>query len=388
MVMSFTNAAQPTCVPDAAAAHVGMVPDFVPGGAFTVGVEEELLLVDEHDELLDGTAAGPLIERVQARAPVAAGAVTTELFAAEIEFATSVCGGAEAAGSCLATLRHSLGQAGGRAMAAGLHPAAAFRDLEITRADRYEAIDADFAGLLRTPTAALQVHVGLPDAESAVTALRGLRHQLAVIRALAASTPYWHGQDSGLASARWAVISSYPRSGVPPVPTCWDDYVERATAVAVAAEAPDSSFVWWGARIQPRLGTVEVRVMDAQPSLSTAVGLTALVQGLARHAVEVPPAVDVSTEVLAENDFRVARHGLEATIADVDGTMRPVREIAARLVTDAVGALGNDGLADPLQEVTRILADESAYARQRRLHAEGGMAAVLADLTARTRQGW
>lgn len=370
------------------AAGAGVVPDFVPGGEFTVGVEEELLLVDERDQLLDASTAGPLIQRVQASAPVTAGTVTTELFAAEIEFATSVCAGAEAAGSCLEELRRSLGAAGGRAMAAGLHPAAAFRDLEITRADRYEAIDVDLAGLLRTPTAALQVHVGLPDAESAVTALRGLRHQLAVFRALAASTPYWHGVDSGLASARWAVISSYPRSGVPPAPTCWDGYVVLAATVAAAAEAPDYTFVWWGARIQPRLGTVEVRVMDAQPSLSTAVGLTALVQGLARHAVEVPPAVDVPTEVLAENDFRVARHGLEATIADVDGTMRPVREIATRLVRDAAEVLGDDGLADPLQEVTRILVDEPAYTRQRRLHAEGGMAAVLADLTTRTRQGW
>lgn len=371
-----------------AAAGSGVVPDFVPGGNFTVGVEEELLLVDGSDELLDASTAGPLIQRVQARAPQEAGAVTTELFAPEIEFATSVCAGADAAGSCLRTLRDSLGQAGGRAMAIGLHPAAAFRDLEITRADRYEGIDADLAGLLRTPTAALQVHVGLPDAESAVIALRGLRHQLAVFRALAASTPFWHCQDSGLASARWAVISSYPRSGVPPVPTCWDDYVALAATVAAAAEAPDYTFVWWGARIQPRLGTVEVRVMDAQPSLSAAAGLTALVQGLARHAVEAPPAGDVPSEVLAENDFRVARHGLEATIADVDGTMRPVREIAARLVSDAVAALGDDGLADPLREVTRILADEPAYTRQRRLHAEGGMAAVLADLTARTMRGW
>lgn len=388
MVISLAKAAEPVRVPDPAEAPEGLVPDFVPGGEFTVGVEEELLLVDERHELVDAAGAEQLIRRVQARAPREAGTVTRELFAAEIEFATSVCVGAEAAGSCLRALRASLGGAGGRAMAAGLHPAAAFRDLEITRAPRYEAIDADLAGLLRTPTAALQVHVGLPDAETAVTAFRGLRHQLAVFRALAASTPYWHGEDSGLASARWAVISSYPRSGVPPAPTCWDDYVELAASVAAAAEAPDYSFVWWGARIQPRLGTVEVRVMDAQPSLAAAVGLTALVQGLARHAVELPPAVDVPTEVLAENDFRVARHGLEATITDVDGTMRPVREIAARLVTDAVDALGDDGLADALQEVSRILDDEPAYARQRRLHGEGGMAAVLADVTARTMRGW
>lgn len=384
MVTSLIRQEPPTRRPAARSHDLGVVPDFVSGNQFTVGVEEELLLVDAHGELLGPEPAAALIERVQAGG---AGVVTNELFASEIEFASAVCAGGDAAGSCLRAFRTSLARMGVRALAAGLHPAAGFADMQVTRSARYEAIGEDLAGLLRTPTAALQVHVGLPDAETAVTAYRGLRHQLAVLRALSASTPFWHGRDSGLASARWAVISSYPRSGVPPAVTCWDEYVELAEAVAAAAAAPDYSFVWWGARIQPRLGTVEVRVMDVQPSTAAAAGLTALVQGLARHAVEAPLDADVPTQVLAENDFRVARHGLDATITDLDGTMRPVREIAVRLVGDALDALGDDGLDDPLEEVAKILADEPAYVRQRRLHADGGMAELMADLVARTMQG-
>jgi len=355
---------------------------FAAGGEFTVGCEEELLLVDGENRLLDA-GSGELIETVQAH-PRAGGTVTKELFGAEIEFATVVCQDAEEAGNCLADLRASLCRAGGRAMAVGLHPAGEFGDARLTESPRYDAIGASFAGLLRTPTAALQVHVGMPDAATAITAYRGLRHRLALLRALAAGSPYWHGRDSGFASGRWAVINSYPRGGVPPVVRSWEEYVALNEAVAAAAEVRDYTHVWWDVRLQPRLGTIEVRVMDAQSSLRAAVGLTALIQALARRAVERPLAVDVPSEVLAENDFRAARDGLDARIVDIDGTMRPVRELAATALGEARAVLASDGLEGSLEAIDQILADEPEYTRQRRIHNEHGMAGLLADLTART----
>lgn len=360
---------------------------FRPGGELAVGIEEELLLVDDSDRLVEEDCAHALIARVQEHGPVGGGAVTSELFGSEIEFATEVCAGAGAAAERVGELRRSLAWAGGRAMAVGLHPAAAFGEPQVTHAARYEAIGEELAGVLRTPTAALQVHVGLPDAASAVTAFRALRQHLPVLRALAAGSPYWHGRDSGLASARAAVIASYPRSGIPPVVRSWDEYVARTRAVLVAAERSDQSFVWWAARIQARLGTVEIRVMDPQPSLEAAAGLTALVQGLAGHALDHPPALDVPGEVLAENDFRVVRHGLEARIVDDDGVMRPVRDIAADLLARARGALRPLGLDAPLAEVARILAGEPEYVRHRRVHDTSGMPALLADLVERTTKG-
>lgn len=353
---------------------------FGDGGNFTVGAEEELFLVDASGDL----ARGDFPERFLEQSPRGAGAVTRELYAAQIEFATAVCADATEIAEHLGALRGALAAAGGRPLAAGLHPAAAFGDAELTRADRYRFIGDSLAGLLRTPTAAFQVHVGLPDAEAAVRAYRGIRHSLAVLQALAATSPFWHGRDSGLASARLGVISSYPRGGVPPVVGSWDEYAALVDLVAAAAGVPDYTLVWWDARLQPRLGTLEVRVMDAQPSLTRAAGLAALVQGLVRRAVENPVAFDVPSPVLAENNFRTARYGLETTIADVDGTMRPVREIATRMVADARAVLAPDGLDAALGGVEQILAEEPEYERQRRLHAEGGIAAVVADLLDRT----
>lgn len=358
---------------------------FVPGGEFTVGAEEELLLVDATNRL-SHTAATGLVERLAGECREVA-TVSAELYASEIEFATAVRDDGAGVAACLAAARGRLQRAGGRGLAVGVHPSGEFGEAPLTDAARYREIGDSLAGLLRTPTASFQVHVGLPDAETAVTAHRGLRPHLAVLNALAAGSPFWHGRDSGLASARWGVINSYPRGGVPPALQSWEEYVALAEAVLAAAEAPDYTHLWWDARIQPRFGTVEVRVMDAQPSLDAVAGLTALVQGVVRHAVEQPGAVDVPSPVLTENDFRVARHGLEARIVDVHGSMRPVRDLAGELLARARAVL-DDGQTAALDGVAQLLADEPSYTRQRRIHAESGMAAVLGDLSVRTMRSW
>lgn len=362
----------------------GVESGFAPGGEFTVGVEEELILVDaEHRTLADASA---VIAGLPAPAPEV-GMISREIFESEVEFATVACQDAGQVCSKLSTLRGALRRTGARALAAGLHPDAPLGDVPLTDAPRYRAIAANLAGLLRMPTAALQVHVGMPDAASAIAAYRGLRHHLAVLRALSASSPFWHGHHSGLASARWAVVGSYPRSGIPPTVHSWAEYVALTDAVVAAAGVPDYTYLWWDQRIQPRLGTIEVRVMDAQPSLDAVAGLTALVQGLARHAVERPCVVDMPSAVLAENDFRAARYGLQARLVDLDGALRPVRELAALLLAEARIDLRADGLDAPLAGVEKLLRDEPEYARQRRVHAEGGMPALLTDLATRTLPG-
>ncbi len=360
---------------------------FVYGGEFTVGAEEELLLVDDQDELVSGPTPG-LVEHLTSRS-TPSGAVTAELYGAEIEFATAVCTGADDVRTCLGDLRSRLVATGARPMAVGVHPTAPFGSLDLSRSRRYDAIGAELAGMLRTPTAALQVHVGMPDPTAAMTALRGLRQRLPLLRALAAGSPYWHGRDSGLASARSAVLRSYPRSGLPPAVRSWDQYVAALRMLTDAAEVPDYTYVWWDLRAQPRLGTLEVRVMDVQPSLDAVAGLTALVQGLARYAVERPltTELELPDAVLEENDFRATRHGLEGRIVDVDGTLRPVREVALRALGEARSALAADGLDGPLDEVERILGCEPEYARQRRIAAGTGLRGVLRDLVERTAGG-
>ncbi|MFN8193785.1 MAG: YbdK family carboxylate-amine ligase [Nocardioidaceae bacterium] len=358
------------------------VADFAAGGEFTLGAEEESLLVRHHGRLRSGGSEQLVAAASQHAAR--AGTIVPEIFANQIELNTVVCADGETVARAIGDLRAELRRAGAWLMVVGVHPAAALGAIRIVHAERYDAIRENLGGLLRTPTSSLQVHVGMPDGETAITAYRGLRQHLALLRGLAAASPYWHGQDSGLACARAAIMWSYPRMGVPPHARSWEEYVERTARAMAAAEIPDPSFLWWDMRAQPRLGTIEVRVMDAQPSLDRAAGLASLVQGLARAAVERPLRAELPTEVLTENDFRAARYGLDTRITDVDGTMQPLRDLARRALETARATLRGDRLEAPLDAVEAMLREPTEAERQRGVVARGRIPALLHDLVARS----
>jgi carboxylate-amine ligase len=368
----------PEQIPVDAAPDSGL-PPFRPGGAFTLGAEDELILVDR-----DGRSAEPADVVVAVRRRHPAGTVSPEIFCSQIEFGTPVCHDAGELAACLASCRAALGQTGQRAVAVGVHPTAALGDIATVHTERYDAIRMQFGGFFRTATAAFQVHVGVPDERAMIAALRAVRNQLAVLRALAAGSPFWHGRDSWLASTRAAIMRSYPRSGPPPPFHSYDQYETFTSQLMAAAEVPGYTQVWWDVRPQPRLGTLEIRVMDAQCSLDRAAGLAALVQGLVRAAVERPSPVDLPTAVLDENDFRAARFGLETRVVDLDGHMRPMRHIAARAIFRASSVLSADGLDEPLAWLLADLEGEPEYERQRRVHAADGMPGLLADLVHRS----
>lgn len=358
------------------------MPELVPGGDLSVGVEEELMLVDEAGALL-GPAAAPLVDRLR-DAGSSAGVVTGEIYVDQVELNTPVCRSGDEVRASLQQLRASVTAGGARPMAVAVHPTASLGGAVVVSSPRYDRILDEYAGLLRTPTAALQVHVGFPDERALMLGYRALRHCLPLLRALAAGSPYWHGVDSGQSSARAAIIRSYPRTTMPPLLRSWDDYVARTEAITEAAEAGDHTYLWWEMRPRPLLGTLEVRVMDAVPSLAAVAGLAALVQGIARRAVESPDPDDLSDDVLAVNDQRVVRHGLETRVVDVDRSLRPLREVAARVLAESRAVLAGDGLDAPLDAVEAMLLGESEPDRQRRLVASGGMPALLDDLVART----
>jgi glutamate---cysteine ligase / carboxylate-amine ligase len=358
------------------------VPEWRRGGAFTVGAEDELMLVDDSGELL-GAEAAPVLAALRAPGPVR-GAVTGEIFVDQVELNTPACANAEDLARSLGELRRWLTDHGARPMAVGVHPTAGFGTACTASSARYDRILAELAGLFRTPTAAFQVHVALPDTKTAMAAYRLLRNRLCVLRALSVGSPFWHGQDSGLASARAAITRSYPRVTVPPALRSWEEYASVTERIITAAELPDYTYIWWDLRPQPRLGTLEVRVMDSQPSLARVAGLTALIQGLARYAVEARPARDLPDDILAANDYRACRHGLDTTIVDVNGTVIPLREVAARSVAQARAALTPEGLDRPLEVVDSMLVTLSEPQRQRLLRQQHGMRALLADLVART----
>ena len=190
----------------------------------------------------------------------------------------------------LAEGREAAAAAGATLIAAGLHPDAELFDVELVQSERYERVERQMQGLIkRTPECALHVHVGLPDTDAAVAAMNGLRELLPLLHGLGANSPFWFGADSGMASSRAAVIRAYPGRGIPPVLDSWDDYLAALDAVRAGGGPTDHTMVWWDARPQPRLGTVELREVDVQSDLESAGALAALGRAIARRAVEAPP---------------------------------------------------------------------------------------------------
>ena len=210
-----------------------------------------------------------------------------------------------------------------RRSAPGLHPAAVFGDVvHVDRASATRRSSRCSAGLItRTPTAALHVHVGMPDPATAILAFNGLRRHLPLLQALAANSPFWYGLDSGFDSARAQMFRAYPRSEIPPRRSAASTTTSASIeAIVSSAEIADYTFLWWDVRPHPLLGTVEVRAMDAQSDLDTVAALAALVHGLALHEARNPRPADDSG-VLMESSFRAARDGLRATIW-FDGALR------------------------------------------------------------------
>jgi carboxylate-amine ligase len=314
---------------------------------------------------------------------VDAQAARHDIYEEQLELSSPVRREAADATAELGALRAGLIAAGGTPMGAGIHPAAELGDVHIVQQLRYTSAASYLGGVVRrTPDCALHVHVGMPDPDSAIRACNGLREHLPLLHALAANSPFWHGQDAHLASARFVLRRGFPRVEVPRAFHDFDDWQEAIQPMLAAGELEDYTRLWWDVRPHPKLGTVEVRVMDAQSSLGNVAALAALVHGLAIHEALSPRREWLDREAIEESVFQATTHGLAARLYK-DGRLRAVPDLAHETVDLARSRLREAGLAEePLDGIGRILAEGAGADRQRRAHADGGIEAVL-DLLVR-----
>jgi carboxylate-amine ligase len=339
---------------------------------FTVGIEEELLLVDPNTHQLSHSS-----DSVLAQLGLDQRSARHDIYEAQLELSSPVCRNAEDAVRRLDDLRAAVRDAGATVIGAGIHPAGDFGDVRLVKAERYARESEYLRGLVqRTPDCALHVHVGMPDPQTAIQVCNGLRERLPLLEALSGNSPFWHGIDSGLASARRALRRGFPRVDLPPPFRDFDDYEAVVDRAVTAGELEDYTFVWWEVRPHPRFGTVEVRAMDSQSSLRDVAGIAALVQGLCKYLAERAPDACESREAIAESSFRASRYGVGATLWH-RGALRPATQIVKdelEAVRPHARELGSEA---PLEEVERILREGNGADRQRAALRRGGMGAVL-----------
>jgi carboxylate-amine ligase len=341
----------------------------------SLGVEEELLLVDGRCELVAAseavldTVAAPFAERV-----------SSEIFAEQIELKTGVCDGFDDVLAELAETRRAIREAGFGLLACGLHPSAKSGEAKLVGKPRYEVVRRDFGDLLRTPPCGLHIHVGMPDPETAVRVANAFCLYLPLLQALSANSPFREGADSGNASSRTSVVRSYPRFQLPRQFRDYEEFCRVADQLIAAAGVDDYTYIWWDVRPHPRLGTVEVRAVDVQTDALTSSALAALIQAIAAKELEQPTAPGLYREALEESYFQATSHGLDARILLDGETPEPAAEVG-RKVLESVRPFARELGAEPaVEEIERILRDGNGADDQRRIYRQGGMAGLVAQL--------
>jgi glutamate---cysteine ligase / carboxylate-amine ligase len=346
---------------------------FGTGAPFTVGIEEEYMLLDPRSFDLAPGAESILRSEADGRF---AECISPELFTSLVEFHTPVCADLPEAGRQLRALRRHAAELvdahGLRLGSAGTHPFALFEQQRITPRERYLAIidQLQYAGR-RELIYGLHVHVAVDDPDRAIRVVNGLRAHLCELVALSANAPFWRGEPTGFATCRHLMFAAFPRSGPPPHFRSYAEYSDVVARLVAARVIEDYTRIWWDVRPHPRFGTVEVRVMDAVTDVEDAIALAAYVHALVhRHAVG-RPAAPCHPVLASESKWLAARYGLDAKV--VGG---PVRQLVERTLSELADHARELGCDRELEGIGRLLRDGNGATRQLRAYAGGEIAAV------------
>lgn len=334
-------------------------------GAYTLGVEEEAMLLDPRT-----WALAHRIDELLPRLPSETqNKVSAETHGSAFEVQTGVAATVADAVSEIHGLRlqleRTLGTLGLRAAVSGTHPFAIWQEIAVSGGERYQFVYGSMRELARRePTFALHVHVGVPDPETAIRVNDRMRVHLPLLLALSANSPFWQGRDSGLASARTPLFQAFPRVGVPRAFGSYAVYAETVDLLIRTEAVPESTFLWWDVRPQPALGTIEVRVMDAQTRCRDTASLVALVQCLVKLEAEQGYASDLAIsaqEVISENRFIAARDGADAELIDPDLEVRvPAADLLADLISVCRPHAQELGCEEELAALTDLIDDPPA----------------------------
>ncbi|TDL79471.1 carboxylate-amine ligase [Palleronia sediminis] len=342
---------------------------------FTIGIEEEYLLVDAGTfDLADAPEA--LIAACAARL---GDRVSPEFLRCQIEIGTSVCTDIAAAGAELAELRATIAEIaadfGLAPIAAGCHPAARWSEQTVRDRDRYLALQRDLAAVgERMLCCGMHVHVGLPDDDLRIDLMNQASYFLPHLLALSASSPFWQGRDTGLASYRVGVFDNLPRTGLPPRFDSWRAYMRAVGAIVGTGLIEDASEVWWDLRPSAAFPTLETRICDACPRLDDVLTLAATIQALYRFLWRLRVANRrwriYDLFLIQENRWRAQRYGGTEGLIDFGrGEVVPMIELAAELVELLSADAEALGAGPALARLPGMVADGTSAARQRAVFA-------------------
>ena len=358
------------------------------GHAYTIGIEEELMILDA-DTLELVNAIESMLE------PATLGEIKPELMESVLEISTDPCRDMAEASEQLRTLRRQVADAAsGKGLAigsAGTHPFAMWEDQRIVARPRYRDLISAMRFVARQELIfGMHVHIGVDDPDKAIHVANGMRVHLPVLLGLSANSPFWRADTTGLASSRTPIFRAFPRVGIPPTYKDWADYEQRIEFMITAGVIEDYTYLWHDVRPHPNFGTVEVRVMDSQTHVEHSLGLAALVQALVRelseHFESGGQLESYPFEMLDENKWLAARHGLEGELVDLPSSDRvATRELARRLLDRMREHATDLGSVDELAAIEDMLDRGNGAGRQMVVYeANHDLQEVMAEIVAAT----
>ena len=348
---------------------------------FTIGIEEEYLLVDR-DSMALAEAPETLMEECKAQLE---DQVSPEFLNCQIEIGTKVCRNVAEAREDLKRLRSTVSACAAKhnlaPIAASCHPFADWRDQKHTDKERYNHLAGDLAGVVRRMLiCGMHVHVGIDPPDRRVDLMNQLSYFLPHLLALSCSSPFWQGQDTGLSCYRLTVFDNLPRTGLPPRMESFGEFERSVQALVDLDVIEDSSKIWWDLRPSHQFPTLEARICDVQPRLEDALTLAAIIQAVARMlwrlAVKNQRWRIYDRFLIAENRWRAQRYGVREGLIDFGlAEIIPMGD----LVEELIEILQEDAQffesTSELENAREMLRTGSSAGRQRQaysdaLHAE------------------
>jgi carboxylate-amine ligase len=340
------------------------------GPSYTIGIEEELMIVDRETLELSNSIEAVLREIPQDLE----GEVKPELMESVCEVATTPCSTVAEAGNQLRQLRRAVADTAARLGltigSAGTHPFAMWEEQRIVARPRYRDLVAGLQFVARQEIIfGVHVHVGVDDPDKAIHVANGMRVHAPLLLALSANSPFWRADSTGMHSTRTPIFRAFPRVGIPPRYDNFEDWSKRVGFMVESGAIEDYTYLWYDVRPHPNFGTVEIRVMDAQTRLEHTLGIAALVQAMVKELCEHYEANKKLSryphEMLDENKWLAARHGMGGELVDLPKTSSvSTKELARRILKRMRPHAEELGCAEELSGVEDILQKGNGAARQ------------------------
>jgi carboxylate-amine ligase len=356
-------------------------------GFLTIGVEEEYQIID---------AAGELHSHIDtllaAAAPRLGDKVKREMMQSVVEVGTTICENVDEARDQLGEMRQTLSDLlkpeGLRIACAGTHPFSRWQEQQITDYERYKMLEEELQDVVRSLVIfGLHVHVAIPDPERRIDVLNEARYFLPHLLALSTSSPFWMGRNTGLKSYRSVIWSNFPRTGIPPDISSYDEYQNYVELLVKTGSIDNGKKIWWDLRAHPAFPTLEFRVCDMPTRLEETVCLAALMQAICAKLLKLREGNlgfrKYMPALIAENKWRAIRYGLDGNLIDFGKQAEvPMRQLAIELlefIDDVVDELGS---RRAVEYVHTILAEGTSADRQLKVLRGGGDPRAVVEMLA------